>query len=150
MNPWEKKQLRSIFDPTTQGYWFSVIDLCALLTDSSHKNARGYWKRFKYKQTCKQFQVVSVSHHLKLQSPNGRYYFTEVVDFTNLVRLVMTCPSPNANVYRLWFADMLFAGVSAAEIEKDLAQLGLEHAAEVGDKFKQGYVRLEVKKETIV
>ena len=150
MNLWKNKQLRSIFDPNTQGYWFSVIDLCALLTDSSHKAARNYWKWLKEKQITEHNQVVSVTNHLKLQSPNGRYYFTEVVDFTNLVRLVMTCPSPNANVYRLWFTDMLLAGVAAAEIEKELVQPGLQHAAEVGEKFKQGYVRLEVKKETVI
>ena len=53
------KPLRSIHGPTT-GYWFSVIDLCAILTGSDHKTARNYWKRFKHKITHESGQVVCV------------------------------------------------------------------------------------------
>ena len=149
MNPWNKKQLRSFFDPNTQGYWFSVVDLCAALTDSDHKTARGYWKRLKYRST--KFQVVTHSHHLKFESPNGKYYFTEVVDFKNLINLIQTCPSPKANTYRLWLADMLLQGTPAPELEKELAKLGAETAAQIAEKYKDvGYVRLAVEREDLL
>ena len=48
---WKKKPLRSMYDPTAGGHWFSVIDLFAMIRDSSHQTARGYWKRLKRKQT---------------------------------------------------------------------------------------------------
>ena len=149
MNLWNNKQLRSIYDPNTQGYWFSVLDVCAILTDCSHKMARGYWKRFKQKFASS--QVVSESHHLKFESPNGKYYFTEVVDFKNLINLIQTCPSPKANIYRLWLADMLFAGVAVAELEEALAKLGAEAAEQIAKKYKdEGYARLAVERKDLL
>jgi len=149
---WTKKQLRSMYDPTTGGYWFSVIDICALITDSDHKTASGYWKKFKNKQN--QFQVVTESNHLKLKSPNGKYHFTEVIDFKSLIRLIQICPSPNANVYRLWVADMLFDGVPADELEKELAKLGADAAGKIVEKYtndpKERYVRVVAKREMMI
>ena len=149
-NPWHNKQLRSMYDPTTQGYWFSVIDLCAILTDSDYDTARGYWKWLKQKQSSEKFQLVSVTHQLKFESSDGKYYFTEVLDFKNLINLIQTCPSPKANTYRLWLADMLFTGIPVAELEQQLAVLGAEVAEQITEKYKDvGYVRLAVERETI-
>ena len=150
ISPFSNKQLRSIHDPTTGGYWFSVVDLCAILTDSDHKTARNYWKRLKYK--LENNQVVTVGNHLKLKSPNGKYYFTEVVDLKTLVRLIQTCPSPKANPYRLWLADILFDGISITEVEKELAKLGEASATEVVEKYmgKEPYARLTVHKENLL
>jgi len=152
-NPWNNKQLRSMYDPTTQGYWFSVVDLCAILTDSNHKVARGYWKWLKDKQCSKKFKVVSVTNHLKFEAGDGRYHFTEVLDFKNLINLIQTCPSPKANPYRLWLADMLFDGVSAADLEKAFAKLGEETAREITEKYTNSstnYVRRSVIREDLL
>ena len=136
MNPWSNKILRSVYDPDTQGYWFSVIDLCALLTGSDHKTARGYWKWLKDKQNSEKNQLVSVTNQLKFEAADGKQYFSEVIDFKNLIRLIQTCPSPKANPYRQWVADMLLADTPAAELEKQLAELGKEYAAEIMEKYK--------------
>jgi len=148
-SPWCNKQLRSIYDPTTDSFWFSVIDLFAIVTDSSHRTAQGYWKRLKHKRT--NFQLVTVSHQLKLKSPNGKYYFTEVVNFQTLISLLQTCPSPKANPYRLWLANMLFKGIHIAELEKELAKLGEQSAVEISEKYKdiEPYARLTIHKESI-
>jgi len=149
MNPWNNKQLRSMYDPTTQGYWFSVIDLCVILTDSDYKTARNYWKKLKY--TLTSGQVVTESNHLKFEAPDGKYHFTEVVDFKNLINLIQTCPSPKANTYRLWLADMLFAGVAATELEKEFAKLGAEAAEQIAEKYKdEGYARLIVERKDLL
>ena len=55
------KPLRSIYDTATNGYWFSVVDLCAILTDSDHKTAQGYWKRLKCKLALAEHQLVTES-----------------------------------------------------------------------------------------
>ena len=137
-----------MYDPNTQGYWFSVLDLCAILTDSNHKAARGYWKKLKYRFASG--QLVAESHQLKFESPDGKYYFTEVVDFKNLINLIQACPSPKANTYRLWLADTLLAGVSAAELEKEFAALGAETAAQIVEKYKDGgYIRRHVEREVL-
>jgi len=144
-NPWNGKQLRSMYDPTTGGYWFSVIDLFAILTDSDHKAARNYWKGLRYK-----FQLGSDRTQLKFKATDGKYYFTEVADFKTLIRLIQTCPSPKANQYRLWLADVLFEGISMTEAEKELTKLGEASAAEIVDKYKDNepYVRLTMQKES--
>ena len=150
-NPWNKKQLRSMYDPTTQGYWFSVIDLCAILTDSDWKTARGYWKWLKDKQTSTKHQLVSVTNQLKFESLDGKYYFTEVLDFKSLINLIQTCPSPKANTYRLWLAEVLFASIPVAEIETQLAALGAETAAQIMEKYKyEGYSRMNVVREDLL
>ena len=79
--------MRSIYDPAIQGWWFSVTDLSAILTDNDHKTARVYWKHFKYKMTQESIQLVTESHQLKWQAIDGKYYFTEAVDFKNLLHL---------------------------------------------------------------
>jgi len=152
MDLWGKRPLRSIYDPTTGGYWFSVTDLCAILTDNDHKTARSYWKRFRDK--LNQFQVVAERNHLKFESPNSKHYYTEVVDFKTLVMLIQICPSPKANLYRLWLTDTLLQGTSAEKLEKELAKLGEESSHQIIEKYKNNsdakYVRLTVHKETIL
>ena len=151
--PSTNSALRSIYDPAINGYWFSVIDLCAILTDSDHKTARGYWKRLKYKLTRAGQQVVTVSHHLKWQAPNGKYHYTEAVNFKDLIYLIQTCPSPKANTYRLWLADMMFEGISMDELEKEFAKLGEESAKDVAEKYKNNpdekYLRLTTSRKEI-
>ena len=151
-NLWHEKPIRSIFDPTTGGYWFSVIDLFAQLTDSDHKAASGYWRTLKHNKT--KTQVVTESNYLKMKSPDGKYHFTEVVDFKNLIRLIQTCPSQKANSYRLWFADVVLQGISANDMEMELAKLGAQSATEIVEKYendpKQQYVRLVTQKEVII
>ena len=154
MNPWNNKTLRSIYDPAIDGYWFSVVDLCAILTDSSHKTARGYWKWLKDKQSSEKNEVVSVANHLKFESPNGKYYFTEVLDFKNVICLIQTCPSHKANKFRLWLADMLFQGISAKELEQQLSKLGEEARKQVAEKYtnnpNEPYARLTTQKKDLL
>ena len=149
---WNKKPLRSMYDPNTGGYWFSVIDICALITDSDHKTASGYWRKFK--NSIIKNQVVTESNYLKLKAPNGKYHFTEVIDFKSLIRLIQTCPSPKANVYRLWIADMLFEGTPIDELESELAKLGAQAASKIVEKYtnnpKERYERLVIQKETMI
>jgi len=148
-NPWINKQLRSMYDSTLDCYWFSVIDLCAILTDSDHKKARGYWKMLKHRST--NGQLVTESNHLKFRAGDSKYYFTEVLDFKNLVNLIQTCPSPKANTYRLWLASTLLAGTSGTEIEKNLASHGqklAEHTIEKYTKNAVPYERLHVVRES--
>ena len=91
--------------------------------------------------------------HLKWQAPNGKYHFTEAVDFKNLIYLIQICPSPKANTYRLWLADMMFEGVSMEELEKEFAKLGEESAKQVIEKYKnkpvEQYVRLTTHRSEI-
>ena len=137
-NPWRGKVVRSIYDPGIGGYWFSVIDLFAILTDNTHFAARNYWKWLKHQQSCEATKVVSVTNHLRLESPNGQHHFTEVVDFKNLIHLIQTCPSPKANPYRLWLADALLSGTSAKELEDELGKLGVEAAEKIAQRYDAG------------
>ena len=150
--PFTNATLRSIYDPAINGYWFSVVDLFAILTDSNHKTARNYWKWLKDKQTAISSEVVSVTNHLKWQAPNGKYHSTEAVDFKNLIYLIQICPSPKANAYRLWLADMMFEGVTMEVLERELAKLGEESARLVVEKYAdnpEGYLRVTTRRRGI-
>jgi len=154
MDLWSKKQLRSIYDPTIEGYWFSVIDLCAILTDSEHEAARGYWKWLKDKLSDEEFQLVSVTNQLKFESVDGKLYYTEVVDYKNLIYLIQLCPSPKANKYRMWVVGLLLDGISMNEVEEKLAKLGEEASEKIVKRYKddlqEPYVRLATHKDNLL
>ena len=146
--PFSNKPLRSIYDPAINGYWFSVVDLFAIITNSNHKTARNYWKRFKNKVTNENDQLVTESNQLKWQSPDGKFYFTEAVNFKNLLYLIQTCPSPKANPYRTWLIDIFLTGISANELEKQLAELGKESVKIITEKYKNNPNEPYVRKTT--
>ena len=153
LNPFADKPLRSFYDPNAGGYWFSVVDLCDVIIGRGHKAARNYWKWMKNKYINEPTQVVSDTNHLKWQAPDGKYHFTEAVDFKTLVSLIQICPSPKANPYRMWIVDALFEGITARELEEQLAKLGKKSAEQVVERYKNNpndqYVRMTVSREQI-
>jgi len=107
-----------------------------MLTDSDHKTARNYWKYLKHKLVHESGQLVSEANQLRWKASDGKFYFTEAVDFKNLICLIQICPSPKANTYRLWLADMLLSDIPAKELEAQFAKLGEESVKQVADKYK--------------
>ena len=140
-NPFKDAKIRSIQDPRDGTNWFSVVDLCAVLTGSSHQKARNYWKWFKAKLTSENFQVVSVTNQLKYKSPNGKYYFTEVVDFRTLIYLTQICPNSHANKFKIYLADVLLEKYPIAKVEAALAKAGETYAKQVYKKYKDNKER---------
>jgi len=68
------KQVRHIWDEEAEKWWFSVVDVCAVLTDSSYQAARNYWKWLKNKLNAEGSELVSSTNQLRLQLAQGRFW----------------------------------------------------------------------------
>jgi len=131
-NPFANKQLRSLYDPTAEKWWFSAVDICAILTDSNYETGRKYWKKIKFDLSTKQNQVVTKSNQLKMPAQDGKYYFTEVLDTKEVIYLIQIIPSPKAEPFRLWLADMVANSTIA---EKLLIEAGETCAKQIAEDY---------------
>ena len=99
----EEKKIRTYFDEQTKEWYFSVIDVVEVLTDSS--NARDYW--FKMKQRVKLedgFELSTICRQLKLLSSDGKKYSTDCANTQSLLRIIQSIPSPKAEPFKQWLA----------------------------------------------
>jgi hypothetical protein len=83
---------------------FSIVDVVAVLTDSP--NPRKYWSVLKTRLKKEGSQLATNCSQLKMQSADGKYYKTDVADTEQLFRLIQSIPSPKAEPFKLWLAEV--------------------------------------------
>jgi len=88
----EERQVRTVWDDDAEKWWFSVVDICAVLTDSDYQTARKYWKVLKGRLTKEGNESVTNCYQLKMQSADGKFYLTDVADTEQVLRLVQSVP----------------------------------------------------------
>jgi hypothetical protein len=99
----ESKQVRTHYDEKTETWFFSVIDVVGILTDSS--NPRDYW--FKMKKRVKTedgFELSTICRQLKMKASDGKLRDTDVADTQSLLRIIQSIPSPKAEPFKQWLA----------------------------------------------
>ena len=103
----ESQQVRAEWDAEGEKWWFSVLDIIAVLTDQpDYKKVRNYWKWLKNKLIAEGSQLVSVTNQLKLTAADGKKYLTDVADTEQILRLVQSIPSKRAEPFKLWLAQV--------------------------------------------
>jgi len=100
----EEKQVRTIWDEENEKWWFSVVDICAVLTESDYQTARKYWKVLKGRLANEGNELVTNCYQLKMQSTDGKFYNTDVADTEQVLRLIQSIPSKKAEPFKLWLA----------------------------------------------
>jgi hypothetical protein len=101
----ESHQVRAEWDEDKEKWWFSVLDIIAILTDQSdYQKVRNYWKWLKKKLTDEGSQLVSATNQLKLRAADGKLYKTDVADTEQILRLIQSIPSKKAEPFKLWLA----------------------------------------------
>jgi DNA-damage-inducible protein D len=100
-------------------WWFSVVDVCAVLTDSADANA--YWRKLKQRLTVESNQPVTFCHGLKLPAPDGKLRITDCADTEGMFRLIQSIPSPKAEPFKRWLAKIGYERVQEIE-NPELAQ----------------------------
>jgi BRO family, N-terminal domain len=100
----EEKKVRSLWDEEQEKWYFSMVDVIAVLTESP--NPRNYWKVLKYRLAKEGNQSVTNCNQLKMQSADGKFYKTDVADTEQLFRLIQSIPSPKAEPFKLWLAQV--------------------------------------------
>lgn len=104
-NLFEGKEIRSIWDDEKEEYYFSVVDVISVLTES--KIPRRYWTDLKNKLVEEGSQLYENIVQLKMKSKkDGKNYLTDVLDTEGILRLIESVPSPNAEPFKLWLAHL--------------------------------------------
>lgn len=96
------KQVRRYFDEDKELWYFSVVDVIEVLTDSPRP--RKYWNALKTKLIEGGSELSQKVGQLKLESSDGKKYLTDVLDTENILRLIQSIPSPKAEPFKLWLA----------------------------------------------
>lgn len=96
------KQIRTIWDNEQEKWFFSIVDIVGILTESP--NARKYWSVLKTRLKKEGSQLTTNCSQLKMLSSDGKYYKTDVADTEQLFRLIQSIPSPKAEPFKLWLA----------------------------------------------
>ncbi len=100
----EEKKVRTVWDEESEEWYFSIVDVVGVLTDSPNPN--NYWKVLKNRLKKEGSQLVTNCNQLKMQSADGKFYKTDVVSTEQLFRLIQTIPSPKAEPFKLWIAQV--------------------------------------------
>ena len=100
----EDKKVRTIWDKNAEEWYFSVVDVVAVLTESANPN--NYWKVLKNRLKKEGSQLVTDCNQLKMPSSDGKMYKTDCLNTEQLFRLIQSIPSPKAEPFKLWMAQV--------------------------------------------
>src|SRR3990172_9013438 len=108
-----QKRVRRIWDEEKELWYFSVVDIIEVLTESPRP--RKYWNALKTKLQKEGSQLSHKVGQLKLESPDGKKYLTDVADTETLLRLIQSIPSPKAEPFKLWLAKVGYERIEETE-----------------------------------
>ena len=101
----DDREVRAVWDEQNSKWWFSVLDIVAVLTDQGdYTKTRNYWKYLKAKLKKENNELVSATTQLKLFASDGKRYLTDMLDYTGIIALGKTFPGTKANRFIEWFS----------------------------------------------
>ena len=100
------KRLETKWNEEEEKWYFSVVDVVSVLTDNDYQKSRNYWKWLKNKLNEEGSQLVSETNQLKMQSTDGKYYNTDVMNTEQVLRLIQSIPSKKAEPFKMWLAQV--------------------------------------------
>ena len=103
-NLFENSEIRSIWDSEKEDYYFSVVDVISVLTESNEP--RKYWSVLKTRLKKEGSQLTTKCSQLKMKSKDGKNYKTDVLDTEGIFRLIESVPSPKAEPFKMWLAKL--------------------------------------------
>lgn len=146
----ENKKIRSVWDAEKEEWFFSIVDVVAVLTESP--NPQTYWRVLKKRLKDEGNETVTNCNGLKMTAPDGKKRMTDVANTEQLLRIIQSIPSPKAEPFKLWLAE-----VGKERIEETIdPELTIDRALET--YLKKGYSRewinqrlqaIQVRKELI-
>jgi len=103
----EEKKVRAVYDDVEEKWYFSIVDVCGVLTESKDPlTARKYWNKLKQRLREEGNETVTNCHQLKLKAADGKMRKTDVADTEQLFRLIQSIPSPKAEPFKQWMAQV--------------------------------------------
>ena len=148
----EERKVRTIWDDTYEKWYFSIVDVVAILTDSP--NPQTYWRVLKKRLKEEGNETVTNCNALKLKATDGKMRLTDVADTEQLFRLIQSIPSPKAEPFKLWMAEVASTRIdqlqdperSIEQAVADYRRLGYSEAW-INQRIKSIEVRKELTDE---
>ena len=100
----DSKKVRTVWDSDTEQWYFCVVDVIAILTESSDANA--YWRKLKQRLKAEGNETVTNCHALKMLAADGKMRLTDVANQEQMFRIIQSIPSPKAEPFKLWMAQV--------------------------------------------
>ena len=101
------KKVRTQWDAEREEWYFSVVDVVGILTDNDYQHARNYWKVLKHRMsTIEGNETVTNCNQLRMLAPDGKNRLTDVAETKQLLRIVQSIPSPKAEPFKQWLAQV--------------------------------------------
>lgn len=100
----DAQQVRAEWDAEAEKWWFSVVDIVAILTESV--DAMAYWRKLKQRLKAEGNETVTSCHGLKMRAADGKLRLTDVADTEQILRLIQSIPSKRAEPFKLWLAQV--------------------------------------------
>jgi hypothetical protein len=144
----DNKKVRTLWDEKQEKWYLSIVDVIAVLTDSP--NARKYWSVLKTRLKAEGSQLTTNCSQLKMQSADGKFYLTDVADTEQLFRLIQSIPSPKAEPFKLWLAQIASERLDEMQDPELTIDRALEQYLQLGyseNWINQRLKSIEIRKE---
>lgn len=144
----EEKKVRTLWDAESEKWYFSIIDVIEVLTESPRP--RKYWNALKTKLNNEGSELSQKLGQLKMQSADGKFYLTDVADIEQLFRLIQSIPSPKAEPFKLWLAQIASERLDEMQDPELTIDRALEQYLKLGyseNWINQRLKSIEVRKE---
>jgi len=144
----ESKNFRTVWDDEQEKWYISIVDVIEILTDSP--NPRSYWKVLKHRLNKEGSQLVTNCNQLKMQASDGKFYKTDVADTEQLFRLIQSIPSPKAEPFKLWLAQLANDRINEMQDPELTVDRALQQYLQLGyseNWINQRLKSIEIRKE---
>lgn len=144
----EDRKVRTLWDEEQEKWYFSIVDIIEILTETP--NARKYWSVLKMRLKKEGSQLTTDCSQLKMQSTDGKFYKTDVADTSQLFRLIQSIPSPKAEPFKLWLAQIASERLDELQDPELSIDRALERYLQLGyseNWINQRLKSIEIRKE---
>ena len=144
----EERNVRTVWDDEQEKWYFSIVDVVAVLTDS--KDATAYWRKLKQRLKEEGNETVTTCHAFKMRAADGKMRLTDVADQEQLCRIIQSVPSPKAEPFKQWMAQVASQRLDQMQDPELSIEQAISDYARLGysDKWINQRIRsIEVRKE---
>ena len=137
----EEHKVRTSWNREEEKWYFSVIDIVAILTES--KDPTAYWRKLKQRLKAEGNETVTNCHGLKMVAPDGKMRLTDVLDTEGVLRLVQSIPSPKAEPFKLWLAKVGSERIDEIQDPEIAINRALQHYRNLG--YSEAWINQRLK-----
>ena len=137
----EEHKVRTSWNSEEEKWYFSVIDIVAILTES--KDPTAYWRKLKQRLKAEGNETVTICHGLKMVAPDGKMRLTDVLDTEGVLRLIQSIPSPKAEPFKLWLAKVGSERIDEMQDPEIAINRALQHYRNLG--YSEAWINQRLK-----